>query len=332
MTTTEYFYNGDILAGQKTGNKVMLFLYDETGDYFGFTYGEHEYYYVKNAQNDVTAIANADGTVIANYDYDPWGQITEITGNTTIAEHNPIRYRSYYYDAETQWYFLTTRYYSPNMHRFLNADSVVAGTGESVHGYNPFTYCFNNPVNYSDKNGNWPKWIETAANWIKSKIIDPVKTVINNTLSVQHDVPLYNQGNLPLCWAYSQTMVESYQSGTTLTQEGADRRAREIAVSVYGEDNWRQAGWPTNTGKRISSVNRISLAYELKKGPLYGYYANDKDAHLIVVTGIDVLSGTVFTNNPWGVSGQQSIEEFKNGFAGAPDDQNMPLICLYRVD
>lgn len=152
MTTTEYFYNGDILAGQKTGNKVMLFLYDETGDYFGFTYGEHEYYYVKNAQNDVTAIANADGTVIANYDYDPWGQITEITGNTTIAEHNPIRYRSYYYDAETQWYFLTTRYYSPAMHRFLNADGVLAAN-QDINAYNLFAYCSNDPVNYMDETG-----------------------------------------------------------------------------------------------------------------------------------------------------------------------------------
>lgn len=334
-TVTEYFYNGSTLAGQKTGNDVLVFMYDESGDIFGFTYNGDAYYYLKNAQNDVFAVTNADGQAVVLYFYDAWGNVTrsyEADGYEAIAQINPILYRSYYFDAEFGFYYLNTRYYVPAIHRFLNSDSVIAGVGESVSGNNPFTYCFNNPVNYSDENGNWPKWVETAANWVKSKIIDPVKNVINKTLSVQHDVPLYNQGNLPLCWAYSQTMVESYQNGTTLTQEGADRRAREIAVSVYGEDNWRQAGWPTNTGKRISSVNRISLAYELKKGPLYGYYANDKDAHLIVVTGIDVLSGTVFTNNPWGVSGQQSIEEFKNGFAGAPDDQNMPLICLYRVD
>ena len=137
--TTEYFYNGDILAGQKTGNKVMLFLYDETGNYFGFTYEGHEYYYVKNAQNDVIGIATYDGWVVAHYFYDAWGNVTikSDTGYTIYdipghpAADNPIRYRSYYYDAETQWYFLTSRYYSPAMQRFLNADSYVQ-TGQGV--------------------------------------------------------------------------------------------------------------------------------------------------------------------------------------------------------
>ena len=169
--TTEYFYNGDILAGQKIGNKVMLFLYDETGDYFGFTYEGHEYYYVKNAQNDVIGIATNGGWVVAHYFYDAWGNVTikSDTGYTIYdipghpAADNPIRYRSYYYDAETQWYFLTSRYYSPAMQRFLNADSVISNTGESVHGYNLFAYCFNSPVNMQDDTGYWPKWATNLA-------------------------------------------------------------------------------------------------------------------------------------------------------------------------
>ena len=161
--TTEYFYNGDILAGQKTGNKVMLFLYDETGDYFGFTYEGHEYYYVKNAQNDVIGIAMDGGWVVAHYFYDAWGNVTikSDTGYTIYdipghpAADNPIRYRSYYYDAETQWYFLTSRYYSPAMQRFLNADSYVQ-TGQGVLDKNMFTYCANNPVGLVDETGEFP--------------------------------------------------------------------------------------------------------------------------------------------------------------------------------
>ena len=155
-TTTEYFYNGELLAGQKTGEDILVFMYDNNGDPFGFVYNDTEYYYVKNAQNDVTAIANADGTVIANYYYDSWGRLTEITGDTAIAELNPIRYRSYYYDSETEWYFLNTRYYSPELCRFINADNVNLVASNLTHytDKNLYAYCDNNPLVRVDNEGD----------------------------------------------------------------------------------------------------------------------------------------------------------------------------------
>lgn len=75
-----------------------------------------------------------------------------------MAQTNPLRYRSYYYDSETGYYHLKSRYYSPEVGRFLNADTAISNAGESIHGYNVFAYCFNNPVNLSDENGAWPSW------------------------------------------------------------------------------------------------------------------------------------------------------------------------------
>ena len=103
---TEYFYNGSILAGQKTGDETLIFMYDNNGDAFGFIYNGEEYYYIKNVQNDIVAIADKNGTVVANYYYDAWGNVTRITGNTALAQTNPLRYRSYYYDSETGYYHL----------------------------------------------------------------------------------------------------------------------------------------------------------------------------------------------------------------------------------
>ena len=150
---TEYIYNGEILAGQKTGNDIIVFMYDNNSDAFGFIYNSTEYYYVKNAQNDVTAIADSNGNVLARYYYDAWGKVREITGNTEIASLNPIRYRSYYYDTETGWYYLNTRYYSADMCRFINADGYIQ-TGQGVLDKNMFAYCLNNPINKKDVNGN----------------------------------------------------------------------------------------------------------------------------------------------------------------------------------
>ena len=151
-TTTEYFYNGEILAGQKTGDDVIVFMYDNNGDTFGFIYNGTEYYYIKNAQNDIVAIADANGTVIANYYYDAWGYPEDITGNTEIANLNPLRYRSYYYDTESELYYLNTRYYCAEIGRFFNGDSHI---NDDTLGNNLFVYCGNNPIKRIDEQGKF---------------------------------------------------------------------------------------------------------------------------------------------------------------------------------
>ena len=159
--TTEYFYNGSILAGEKTGNNVIIYMYDNNGDIFGFTYNGTEYYYIKNAQNDVVAIADASGNVVVRYYYNAWGEIIDCVDNTTfeLSSINPITYRSYYNDniAGMDMYYLNSRYYVSDWGRFASADGEISGIGEDILGYNVFAYCQNNPVNMSDEDG-WPKW------------------------------------------------------------------------------------------------------------------------------------------------------------------------------
>ena len=73
------------------------------------------------------------------------------------ANGNPIRYRGYYYDAETGFYYVSSRYYDPEIGRFINADGYVS-TGQGVFGYNMFAYCGNDPVNRKDPTGQF--WSE----------------------------------------------------------------------------------------------------------------------------------------------------------------------------
>ena len=165
-TETEFFYNGSILAGQKTGNNTLVFMYDNNGDIFGVVYNGAEYYYIKNAQNDVVAIVDSNKNVIAEYQYDAWGRIvsvTDVEGNDISAQKdhignvNPIRYRSYYFDIETYFYYLNTRYYSPEMCRFLNADDTdtLLCSPNELTDKNLFAYCDNNPVMRVDHGGDF---------------------------------------------------------------------------------------------------------------------------------------------------------------------------------
>ena len=153
---TEFVYNGSILAGQTTGIDNLTFMYDNNGDTFGFTYNGTDYYYIKNAQNDVTAVTDTTGEIVCRYYYDAWGEINSITGSlaSTIGELNPIRYRSYFYDSEINMYYLNSRYYSPDLCRFLNSDG-ICDTNTGMLSHNIFTYCNNNPVNFIDSKGTW---------------------------------------------------------------------------------------------------------------------------------------------------------------------------------
>ena len=92
--------------------------------------------------------------MVVEYTYSPWGEILSTTGDeaNTIGVINPFRYRGYYYDEETELYYLNARYYDPETGRFISADMLV--DGRTLVGYNLFAYCLNNPTNYSDPSGN----------------------------------------------------------------------------------------------------------------------------------------------------------------------------------
>ncbi len=105
--------------------------------------------------SDIIGIVDDNGNLVVSYAYDAWGKVLSVTGlNTEIGNLNPFRYRSYYYDIETEFYYLQSRYYDPEVCRFINSDNVnfIGATG-TVGSYNAFAYCENSPVNNSDSSG-----------------------------------------------------------------------------------------------------------------------------------------------------------------------------------
>ena len=157
-TTTKYHVMNGTLLGQTKGSDTIVFLYDEKANRYGFDYNGTKYYYIFNVQGDVIGILNQAGQKIVSYTYDPWGKVLSVDGSeaSTIGQINPIRYRGYYYDTETGFYYLQSRYYDPITRRFLNADGIV-GANQDAICYNLFAYCSNNPVNYCDPDG-WFIW------------------------------------------------------------------------------------------------------------------------------------------------------------------------------
>ena len=155
MTTT-FQLDGSKIVSENRNGTVQSYFYDENGSVLGITYGGENYYFRKNFRGDVLAVLNASGEVVVEYSYDPWGNILAVTGSlaSTLGSDNPFRYRGYYYDTESCFYYLNSRYYDAKVGRYLNADGYVS-TGQGILGNNMFAYCGNNPVNNCDPSGQF---------------------------------------------------------------------------------------------------------------------------------------------------------------------------------
>ena len=169
--TTTYYYNGNVLSGLvrravgSTGaGTTVQFVYDTQGKPFMLRLnGKTDYFYLYNGLGDVVGLVDSSNQVVVRYQYNSWGKVTSTqdTSGVSLATLNPFRYRKYVYDPETGLYCLGSRYYDPEVGRFVNADDFETLTYQmdSVQGKNLYQYCFNNPVNMEDEDGGWPKWV-----------------------------------------------------------------------------------------------------------------------------------------------------------------------------
>ena len=142
-----------------TGSEKIDFVYGSDG-IIGFRTGNKNYLYRKNVFGDVTEIYSDNGTLVGKYSYTAFGECIVKVNEGGIAEKNPIRYRGYYYDEEMSLYYLKSRYYDPEVGRFMTIDGIEYLEPETINGLNLYAYCGNNPVMNVDPNGNkWWHWI-----------------------------------------------------------------------------------------------------------------------------------------------------------------------------
>ena len=150
---------------------VIEFVYDSNNIPIYFTYNNTIYYYEKNLQGDIVAILDANGNTVVEYTYDIWGKLENITGSLadTLGISNPLRYRGYYYDNETGYYYLQSRYYYPEICRFINSDepsNIVFF--DSASDCNVFKYVLDSQyLNNTYSNGENNKCLKTFLNKIK---------------------------------------------------------------------------------------------------------------------------------------------------------------------
>ena len=168
-TETKYYYNGSILSGlvrttagsTGTTKTTVQFVYDAEGKPFLLRLnGKTDYFYLYNGLGDVVGLIDSSNKVVVRYQYNSWGKVTssEDTSGVSLATLNPFRYRKYVYDPETGLYCLGSRYYDPEVGRFVNADDpgTIFAKPQELYNKNLYAYCDNNPVIREDIQGYFP--------------------------------------------------------------------------------------------------------------------------------------------------------------------------------
>jgi len=283
--TYEYVYNGSQLTQMKKGNDTLTFTYDASGIPLTITHGSNKYYYATNLQGDVVAILDAAGSAVAGYTYDAWGNCT-VTGVSSIAELNPLRYRGYVYDTETELYYLQSRYYDPEVGRFINADGLVA-TSQGFAGNNIFAYCGNNPVNRKDPTGqSWIAMLVVAVVAVCAVAISGCSKQPTSDVGAAQpyvDMPGRNNINDPNCYGYAVGIDVNLQPGQISGREPSDySNVDDVGASV--EADLKKLGYsvrPLDTPNDKVYENEFKIAlrvglqpYDYNKAgdPLYDYH------------------------------------------------------------
>lgn len=238
----DYDSAGNLIA-QSSG---LQFIYDNSG-VAGVIYADKQYFYRKDAQGNIVAILDRDGNIVVRYIYDCWGNHAVIDANGQdivnmqhIGNLNPFRYRSYYYDTETGLYYLQTRYYDPELGRFISQDSIEYADPQSINGLNLYAYCGNNPVMGYDPSGMKAKWYEI---WKKDWWVQAGK-VVGGIVLAAVGVAITSSTLLPAM--ASPLFAVAAEFGLTLSLYGA-----ALAGSVFNsaiESDMSAIGWnPYNT-------------------------------------------------------------------------------------
>jgi len=142
--TTGYLYDGANAVQETQGTVVNPILTGlHVDERFARNEGSTRSYFLTDALGSTVALANADGSLIQQYQYDPYGNATAPPSTT-----NPYQYTGRENDG-TGLYYYRARYYNAAMGRFISEDPLGFGGGQN----NFYAYVGGNPLMYMDPYG-----------------------------------------------------------------------------------------------------------------------------------------------------------------------------------
>ena len=178
-------------------------------------------------QGNIIALIDSSGSVVVEYKYDAWGNHAvldangaDITDVNHIGVLNPFRYRGYFYDVETGLYYLKSRYYDPEIGRFITIDGIEYLDPKTINGLNLYAYCGNNPVMRTDSQGT--NWWTDFWNGVAGQII--IMEISKVSATLEHG-RIFSKGILVLLYigtisAFLGFLIEVLMAVTNFLENG----------------------------------------------------------------------------------------------------------------
>ena len=250
------------------------------GELISVEYNDNIYFYIKDILGNIIKIIDKNNRDIVLYKYNSWGVVTRTICVTSsdasylLAQYNPFVFKSYYYDSETRLYYLNSRFYSPELCRFITIDDYSYLDLESIGSISLYCYCMNNPIMMIDPSGHKSKF------W--RNVLDIGLYVVSAVVSVGVSVVLIANGVNPMLAVAAG--VATFGALNNLTNAiyyncfSDENNGANITSSSYTEDGyinrWDRLDYTkANTQEENYNLNarRYFSEYNLH---MWGWYAS----------------------------------------------------------
>ena len=153
------YQDGRIKQVEKEGEYSLIYSYSSNGIIQSVSEISNKdiktYFYLIDIIGNIVGLVDENGNIVVEYDYSSYGKVEVKKDTVGISKKDHIRYKGYIYDEETKLYYLISRYYDPEIGRFISPDSVEYIEPSCISGLNLYVYCCNDPINMYDPSGNF---------------------------------------------------------------------------------------------------------------------------------------------------------------------------------
>jgi len=145
---TKYLYDEEDIIAEYDGNNQLIAHYIHgpgIEEPIAMVKNSQSYFYHFDGLGSVTALTDSTGNVVQRYNYDSFGNITNMLDPNFI---QPFTYTSREYDPESGLYYYRARYYDSKIGRFISEDPI-----RLKGGINFYLYVYNRPTMFIDPSG-----------------------------------------------------------------------------------------------------------------------------------------------------------------------------------